>query len=217
MFHVRRRDNLLFAIHMVVEALFWFHPLVWWIGFRLIEQREGACDEAALQAGNDAKVYAQGILNVCKCRLDSSPLMISGISGADLKNRIIRIAEGHTGKRLGVHKVAFLTVAAFLVIAPPAWIGFIGQAEERVEWISQESSADLPQFEVASIKPGKPSPKGSGVFINGHRFEVIDTKLEMLISFAYGLHPRQIVAAPDWTGRDESTSPVSPRVTLSQR
>jgi len=203
MFHVRRRDNLLFAIHMVVETMFWFHPLVWWIGSRLIEEREGACDEAALQAGNDAKVYAQGILNVCKCRLDSSPLMISGISGADLKNRIIRIAEGHAGKRLGTHKVALLTVAAFLVIAIPAWIGLIGQAEARVESSSHESSADLPQFEVASIKPGKPSAKGSGVFINGHRFEVIDTKLEMLISFAYGLHPRQIVGAPDWTGRDE--------------
>ena len=29
--HVRRRDNLSSAIHMVVEALFWFHPVVWWI------------------------------------------------------------------------------------------------------------------------------------------------------------------------------------------
>ncbi len=27
--HVRRRDNLTAAIHMLVEAIFWFHPLVW--------------------------------------------------------------------------------------------------------------------------------------------------------------------------------------------
>jgi bla regulator protein blaR1 len=27
--HVRRRDNLTSAIHMIMEALFWFHPLVW--------------------------------------------------------------------------------------------------------------------------------------------------------------------------------------------
>jgi bla regulator protein blaR1 len=26
--HVRRRDNLATALHMVVEAVFWFHPLV---------------------------------------------------------------------------------------------------------------------------------------------------------------------------------------------
>ena len=33
------------SIHMVVEAVFWFHPLVWWIGARLVEERERACDE----------------------------------------------------------------------------------------------------------------------------------------------------------------------------
>jgi beta-lactamase regulating signal transducer with metallopeptidase domain len=27
--HVRRRDNLAAAIHMLVEAIFWFHPLMW--------------------------------------------------------------------------------------------------------------------------------------------------------------------------------------------
>src|SRR5580765_7099721 len=30
--HVRRYDNLAAAVHMVVEAAFWFHPLVWWLG-----------------------------------------------------------------------------------------------------------------------------------------------------------------------------------------
>jgi beta-lactamase regulating signal transducer with metallopeptidase domain len=30
--HLQRRDNLTAALHMLVEALFWFHPLVWWLG-----------------------------------------------------------------------------------------------------------------------------------------------------------------------------------------
>ncbi len=29
---MRRRDNLTAAMHMLVEALFWFHPMVWWLG-----------------------------------------------------------------------------------------------------------------------------------------------------------------------------------------
>ncbi len=37
--HVRRRDNLTGAIHMFVEAIFWFYPPVWWIRRRLIEER----------------------------------------------------------------------------------------------------------------------------------------------------------------------------------
>ena len=46
--HVGRRDNLAAAVHMIVEAVFWFHPLVWWIGTRLVEERERACDEEVL-------------------------------------------------------------------------------------------------------------------------------------------------------------------------
>ena len=34
--HYRRGDNLTAAVHMLVEALFWFHPMVWWIGGRLV-------------------------------------------------------------------------------------------------------------------------------------------------------------------------------------
>jgi hypothetical protein len=55
----RRRDNLTAAIHMVVEALFWFHPLVWLISSRLLEERERACDERALGLGTDRRVYAE--------------------------------------------------------------------------------------------------------------------------------------------------------------
>jgi len=58
--HVRRRDNLTSAIHMIVEAVFWFHPLVWWIGSRLVDERERACDEAVLSLGSEPRVYAKG-------------------------------------------------------------------------------------------------------------------------------------------------------------
>lgn len=47
--HIRRRDNLFAAVHMMVEAIFWFHPLVWWIGSRMVEERELACDEEVLR------------------------------------------------------------------------------------------------------------------------------------------------------------------------
>ena len=47
---------------MLVEALFWFFPLVWWLGARLNTERERACDEAVLADGNDPQMYAAGIL-----------------------------------------------------------------------------------------------------------------------------------------------------------
>jgi bla regulator protein blaR1 len=83
--HVRRRDNLTAALHMLVETLFWFHPLVWWIGSKLVEERERACDEAVLREGSQPEIYAQSVLNVCKYYLESPLPCASGVTGADLK------------------------------------------------------------------------------------------------------------------------------------
>jgi len=48
--HVRRRDNLTAALHMLVETVFWFHPAVWWMERRMVKEREQACDEAVVEA-----------------------------------------------------------------------------------------------------------------------------------------------------------------------
>src|SRR5579872_2646514 len=50
--HIRRRDNLAAAVHMLVEAAFWFHPLVWWLETRLVIEREHACDEEVIRLGS---------------------------------------------------------------------------------------------------------------------------------------------------------------------
>jgi bla regulator protein BlaR1 len=90
--HMRRRDNLAAAVQMVVEAIFWFHPLVWWLGARLVEERERACDEEVLQLGNPPQVYAESILKTCEFCVGSPLPCISGVTGADLKKRIVRVA-----------------------------------------------------------------------------------------------------------------------------
>ena len=86
--HLRRRDNVTAAFHMVVETLFWFYPPVWLIGARLVAERERACDENVLAAGHDPEVYAGGILKVCKFCVQSPLACAPGVSGADLKRRV---------------------------------------------------------------------------------------------------------------------------------
>ena len=64
LWHIRRRDNLAAAVHMLAEAVFWFHPAVWWLGARLVEERERACDEEVVELGSDRQVYAESILKI---------------------------------------------------------------------------------------------------------------------------------------------------------
>ena len=125
MCHVRRRDNLLATIHMVVEAVFWFFPLVWWIGARLIEERERACDEAVLAAHNDSETYAEGILKVCKSYVESPLACISGVTGSNLKARIVRIMSKQTARNLDLRRKLLLGSAAAAAIALPLTIGLI--------------------------------------------------------------------------------------------
>jgi beta-lactamase regulating signal transducer with metallopeptidase domain len=133
MCHVRRRDNLTAAIHMVVEAIFWFHPAVWWIGTRLVEERERACDEAVLELGNEAEVYAQSILNVCKFYTESPMACMSGVTGSDLKRRIVRIMTEQTGRKLDLSRKLVLSVAAVMAVALPVTFGVVHATQVRAQ------------------------------------------------------------------------------------
>ncbi len=88
MHHVERRDNLWAALHLIVEAMFWFYPLVWWMESTLISERERACDEEVVRRGGEPDVYAEGILKVCEHYLQSPQLCVAGVSGSDLRKRI---------------------------------------------------------------------------------------------------------------------------------
>jgi uncharacterized protein (TIGR03435 family) len=140
--HIRRRDNLTSAIHMMVEVLFWFHPLVWWIGARLVEERERACDEAVLSQGGEPHVYAEAILNVCKLYVESPLVCVSGVTGADLKRRIEAIMANRMGLRLNVAKKVALGIAGVVAIAAPMFIG----------GIKLRAQAPTPKFEAVSIR-----------------------------------------------------------------
>lgn len=123
--HVRRRDNLTAAVHMLVEILFWFFPLVWWVGARLLLERERACDESALAAGNDPGTYAESILKVCKFCLHSPLPCVAGISGADLKERVEAIMNAGQILRLGRLQKGLLALSASAALTAPLALGFV--------------------------------------------------------------------------------------------
>jgi uncharacterized protein (TIGR03435 family) len=55
-----------------------------------------------------------------------------------------------------------------------------------------------PSFDVATIKPSDPSVPGDWFRVNGRNFTTHNISLVGLMKFAYGVHGKQIVNAPDW-------------------
>ncbi|HUK31745.1 MAG TPA: M56 family metallopeptidase, partial [Candidatus Acidoferrum sp.] len=193
--HVRRRDNLAAAIHMIVEAVFWFHPLVWWLGARLVEERECACDEEVLELGSNRQAYAESILKICEFCIGPPLPCVSGVTGADLKKRIVHIMTNGTAQKLNFSKKFLLGAAGVLAIAVPVAIGAIAAFPGHGQ---SQAGATPPAFDVASVKRNREEGKGDRTqVIEPGKITYMDTGLGELIAMAYGVKDYQ-VAGPDW-------------------
>ena len=195
--HVRRRDNLSATVHMVVEAIFWFHPLVWWLGARLLEERERACDEAVLESGGDRTVYAESILKICEFCVGSPMTCVSGVTGADLKKRIFHIMTEDITRNLDFSKKLLLAFAGLLALATPIAFGLLHPTQTHAKSRPQSSAANTIVYDTISIKPSAPTETNREFLFGLGTFSATMTVRE-LIAAIYEVDDAQISGGPSW-------------------
>ncbi len=193
--HIRRRDNLAATVHMVVEAIFWFHPLVWWLGARLVEERERACDEEVLRQGSDPEVYAGSLLKVCQFYLESPLVCAAGVTGSDLKKRIEEIMTRRIAVKLDFGRKLLVAAMGMAAVAGPIAIGLM-QAPQSVAQ-PQPAVAVLPAFELASVRPNRSGDSSSRFNTGNGSIHSANVSLRDLIKWAYSVKDYQVVG-PDW-------------------
>jgi bla regulator protein blaR1 len=203
--HVHRKDNFAAMIHMIVEAIFWFHPLVWWIEGKMVEERERACDEAVVESGSRAEIYADSLLKVSRFCVELPLPCVSGITGADLSKRIRSIMASRFTE-VGIGKRLLLGALALGVVAGPVAFGFMQEAPSTGQILHAEGP--LPSFEVASIKPNHGGSGPTMVGAVGHaapkdRFIATNITIKALICWAYGgtsvpLPSNEVSGGPSW-------------------
>jgi bla regulator protein BlaR1 len=216
--HVRHRDNLVGVVQMFVETVFWFHPLVWWVGKRIFQERERACDEAVLRMGSEPRTYAQGILKVCELYLESPVACMAGVSGSNLRKRIDGILNNRVVHNLNSGKKVLLTVAAALVVAVPIAMGIIDAPFIQAQSFQiKPAAAATPKWEAVSIRPcesREPARRGGPGPTPG-RLTLNCSTVVMLIEQAYEFfgNGRMILAShfppieggPQWIKSDQYT------------
>ena len=208
LWHVRRRDNLAAALHMIVEALFWFHPLVWWVGSRLIDERERACDEQVLESGSERRVYAESILKVCEFCVGSPLACVSGVTGADLKKRMVHIMTEHVVRKLDFSRKLILSTAGVLALALPLAFGLANATPGRAQSQDMASGQNDSALGAFSIKPSQaptqmPTYAGSNtrmvkMMYGPDGFMAGNVTMKAIIQEAYGVQANQIFGGPDW-------------------
>jgi uncharacterized protein (TIGR03435 family) len=202
--HVAWRDNLAAALHMAAETLFWFHPLIWWLGTRLVKERERACDEQVLADGHSPESYAESILKVCEHYLASRVPCVAGVSGADLRGRIEGIMRHRSVDRLGFARKLMIALAAVATIAVPVAVGLLTSPRVRAE--AEGPASDGPAFRNVSIRISthRTTPFGfcGGIWITpdipAGRAAIGCPSLRDFIANVYGVSRSQVVGQ-DWS------------------
>jgi beta-lactamase regulating signal transducer with metallopeptidase domain len=156
--HWRHRDMLWSLPHRLVELLFWFYPPIWWLGRKLNEERERACDEGVLESGHGPEVYAAALVQVCALHLTSSKLGLAEMGSAGLTPRIREIMNFPGGVRRT--RMRRLIIAAGLVASGLAPISAGFAVSARSELLVYPGQADQHHSEtlrqaIAQLRSGK--------------------------------------------------------------
>ena len=193
--HIARHDVLKSHLHRLVTTLFWFHPLVWFIGRRLEQERERACDEAVLARGHEPAEYAAGILEVCRhCAGTHHAPAISALAG-DLPRRVGEILEARAPRALGFLKAFALSLAAFLLTVIPLFAGSIDEATRDHRRV--ERDARLLMIADVDVRTAAQDAAGARISASDFEVNVHNSSLRELLALAYGVEPAA-VKGRDW-------------------
>jgi TonB family protein len=165
--HARRRDPLVQWLALFNRAVFWFHPLAWWLEKRLAGLSEEACDDAVLMNGHDPLEYSEFLLGLARgVREAGARVEIVGMAmpGTFLPERIRRIAGGVKVQRISGARITGLAAicgAAAMVCAA----GSIGYRAAPVTVVKVEPAAIQPKADapilMAQVQTPGQSVRGS--------------------------------------------------------
>lgn len=182
--HVERRDNLWGNCQTALACVFWFNPVVWLVGRRLLAERERACDERVLEAGGAAGAYAAGILKVVRF---CSGWRVAGVAGAtagsNLRRRIEMIMRGESGASRGRawHR-ALASGAAAAALLLTAGAGFFSGARAGAAARMLEVVEDGPQ-QARVIMPDEQSAAAEVSQQESAAKEIVEQSQEAAVYF----------------------------------
>jgi len=114
--HVKRRDDLFIRLELLIQSLFFFHPLVWLAGARLDRTREQACDQHVVTAfGVTPRDYGRSLLETLRLNLlVANPLASFG--GGRKRSLEMRLRALSTIPKMNRIALAIPFVAAWLLL-----------------------------------------------------------------------------------------------------
>ena len=160
--HVRRYDYLVNFCQMVIEAILFFNPAVWWISRQIRFEREACCDKAGVTATGQriryAEVLADWAQRLKETNVDVAAVTIGFGRAGDSDSMLERVRRivvaGHRPRLKVSWYIATITLVLSLVLLVCLWQGttmtvaFAGKLlthRERIDKMKEITKTHDPQ------------------------------------------------------------------------
>jgi beta-lactamase regulating signal transducer with metallopeptidase domain len=137
--HLRLQHPLHLFLQRLVEAVYWYHPLVWWASRQAAAAREFRCDREAVRSRVEVRDYLRGLLRLIESQVTAPSRLPAGLGFLGdtslLSRRADALAESvdHAHQpTVGWRPAVALVSAVLLCIL--VWLPVNPLASRRTEW-----------------------------------------------------------------------------------
>jgi|SRR5882762_1765545 len=129
--HLERWDDWTNLTQKVLRALFFFHPVVWWLESKLALEREMACDDLVVAATSSPRAYAECLVSLAEKSSGRRTFALAQAAVNRVKHTSLRIRQILHGKHSGATAV-WKPAVGFAAAAAMACLLFVNDAPKLV-------------------------------------------------------------------------------------
>ena len=171
--HIKRNDYLANLFQMVIEAVYFFNPAVWWISRQIRVEREACCDQIAIESAGNNIGYATILANWMETVAGSpastvadapaAAMAFSNKQPSGMLERIQRILKPESKPRLRVSPMNWVfVIAASILIACVMNVG-----SKAVTTVAARALSDSERVAKIEEKREQVDEHADGVFEEG--------------------------------------------------
>jgi hypothetical protein len=169
MAHVVRHDCLTQTLASIACAVYWIHPGAWWVATRLRVEREVACDDRVVAAGESAREYAGHLLDLAyTLGASTAPaLAVAMASSTQLERRLMVLMDAARNRTMPAlrNRVAAVAVLSGVLLPLAAATTAVVVSTEAGEATLASQSAERSSDNAAGqseLDPGTWEVRPSG-------------------------------------------------------
>jgi beta-lactamase regulating signal transducer with metallopeptidase domain len=153
--HVKRLDVLYQMVARVACGFYWLNPLVWYAAGRLRIERELACDDCVVAAGERASDYAEQLVEIARsCRTLRLAAGVAMARSSKLEGRVVALLDrARSHRAITVRLSLGLALAAALLLTVAAVLQPVARAAVVAESGEQQANGTVETSTPAESKP----------------------------------------------------------------